>query len=81
LARSPLAPQAYRIGRTFATQFHPEVNETMITRWSGGAGGEELRARGSSREAIREETSRHVLTSRPNADRIVDWFLETVAGE
>ncbi len=80
LARSPIAPQAYRIGRTFATQFHPEVNETMITRWSSGAGSEELFARGSSREEIREQTSRNVLQSRPNAERIVDWFLENVAG-
>ncbi len=81
LARSPIAPQAYRLGRTFATQFHPEVNETMITRWSSGAGGDELRARGSSTEELRAETSLNVLESRPNAERIVDWFLEYVAGQ
>ena len=79
LARSPLAAQAYRLGRTFATQFHPEVNETMIARWSSGVGGDELRARGTSTDAIRAETSRNVLESRPNAERLVDWFLESVA--
>ena len=80
LAHSPVAPQAFRMGRTFATQFHPEVNETMITRWSSGGGSAELHARGSSSEAVRAETSRNVLTSRPNAERLVDWYLDNVAG-
>ena len=78
LARSSVAPQAYRLGRTFATQFHPEVNETMITRWSID-GADTLRKRGSSTEELRAETSHNVLESRPNAERIVDWYLEYVA--
>ncbi|CAB4879507.1 unannotated protein [freshwater metagenome] len=80
LARSPLAPQAFQLRRTFATQFHPEATEAMITRWSSGGGVAELHARGSSSEAIRAETSRNVLVSRPNAERLIDWYLETVAG-
>ncbi|MCU1400404.1 MAG: putative amino transferase [Acidimicrobiales bacterium] len=79
LARSPLATQAYRIGRTFATQFHPEVNEAMITRWSID-GAETLLARGSSTEQLRAETSRSVLESQPNAEHLVDWYLDQVAG-
>ena len=79
LARSPLAAQAFRLGRTFATQFHPEVNEAMITRWATD-GAETLRRRGSSTEELRAETSRNVLESRPNADRIVDWYVEHVVG-
>lgn len=79
LARSPLCPQAYRIGRTFATQFHPEVNEAMITRWATD-GADTLRERGSSAEELRAETSRNVLLSRTNAETIVDWFVEHVAG-
>lgn len=79
LARSPLAPQAFRLGRTFATQFHPEVTEAMITRWAAD-GDETLRRRGSSTEDLRAETSRNVLDSRPNAHRIVDWYVEHVAG-
>lgn len=78
LARSPVAPQAYVLGRTFATQFHPEVNEAMITRWSGD-GADTLRRRGSSPEELRAETSVNVLASRANAERLVDWFLEHVA--
>ena len=79
LARSPRATQAYRIGRTFATQFHPEVNESMITRWAID-GAETLEMRGSSAEALRAETSRNVLDSRPNAEHLVDWYLQAVAG-
>jgi len=78
LARSPLAIQAYRLGRTFATQFHPEVNESMVTRWALD-GGETLRERGSSIEELRAQTSRNVLESRPNAEGIVDWYLDRVA--
>ena len=80
LARSPIATQAYRIGRCFATQFHPEANETMITRWSSGAGVAELLGRGTSADEVRAETSRNVILSAPNAERIVDWFLDSVAG-
>ncbi|MCU1364454.1 MAG: putative amino transferase [Ilumatobacteraceae bacterium] len=79
LARSPVATQAYRIGRTFATQFHPEVNEAMITRWALD-GAETLLARGSSAEQLRAETSVSVLESRPNAEHLVDWYLDHVAG-
>jgi GMP synthase-like glutamine amidotransferase len=78
LARSPLAPQAYRLGRTFATQFHPEVNEAMITRWATD-GASTLERRGSSTEELRAETSRNVGTSRPNAEHLVDWYLTQVA--
>jgi len=79
LARSPIATQAYRLDRTFATQFHPEVNETMVTRWSI-AGEETLRERGTSSDELRRQTSKNVLESQPNAERIVDWYLERVAG-
>jgi GMP synthase-like glutamine amidotransferase len=78
LARSPVCPQAYRIGRTFATQFHPEVNESMITRWALD-GADTLASRGSSTDELRAETSRNVLESRANAEHIVDWYVHHVA--
>lgn len=77
-ARSAVGPQAWRLGRTFSTQFHPEATETMLNRWSSGAGAEELVRIGSSAEALMVTTRANVQRSRPNADRIVDWFLETV---
>ena len=79
LARSPIAVQAYRLGRTFATQFHPEVNEAIVTRWATD-GAETLRRRGSSTAELRAETSINIVESGPNAAQIVDWYLEHVAG-
>ena len=77
LAVSPVGPQAYRVDRVVATQFHPEATETMLRRWSAGSGGDELRRSGSSPEELLEQTRVAVLTSAPAAGRIVDWFLET----
>lgn len=79
LARSAVGPQAWQLGRTFSTQFHPEATETMLRRWSAGPGADELARTGSSAEALLATTRANVLHSRPNADRIVDWFLDTVA--
>ena len=47
----------------------------MVTRWAID-GGDTLRGRGTSTEELRAETSRNVLDSRPNAERLVDWFVE-----
>ena len=80
LARSPLCTQAYRIGRTFATQFHPEVNEAMVTRW-GIDGADTLASAGHlDRRAARRDRRATCSTVAPNAERLVDWFLEHVAG-
>ena len=79
LARSAVGPQAWRLGRTFSTQFHPEATETMLRRWSAGPGADELARTGSSAEELMAVTRANVALSRPNADRIVDWFLEVVA--
>jgi GMP synthase-like glutamine amidotransferase len=79
LATSPVGPQAIRRGRTFATQFHPEATETIVARWSSGDGSTELERLGSSVESLMAETRRHVTTSRPACDRLVDWFVNEVA--
>ena len=78
LARSAVGPQAWRMGRVFSTQFHPEATETMLSRWSAGPGADELARTGSSAEALMAATRVNVRDSRPNSDRIVDWFLDTV---
>lgn len=80
LARSPVGPQAWRLGRTFCTQFHPEATETIVSRWVSGAGGEELARLGSSRHRMLADTAANVAVSTLNAERLVDWFLDSVAG-
>jgi GMP synthase-like glutamine amidotransferase len=44
LALSDAGPQAMQVGRSFGTQFHPEANEAIISRWMGGEGAAELAA-------------------------------------
>jgi GMP synthase-like glutamine amidotransferase len=77
LARSDAGPQAWRIGSTFATQFHPEATETMLDRWTA-SGGDELARNGLSRESMMTATRANIDRSRQNADRLVDWFCEHV---
>lgn len=79
LARSPVGPQAWRIGRSFATQFHPEATETMLARWTAG-GSAELERFGRAADALMAETRANVRVSREHAEHLVDWFLDEVAG-
>ncbi len=81
LGRSSAGSQMVRLGRTFATQFHPEVNESIVTRWARSeSGSTELAKRGMSPDELIDITRRHVIDSQPNAERLVDWFVNKVAG-
>ena len=80
LATSPSGPQAVSGGRTFATQFHPEATETIISRWTAGGGGDDLGRMGLTPEGLLAATREHVKSSRPAAERLVDWFLDDIAG-
>ena len=79
LARSDVGPQAWRIGRSFCTQFHPEATESMLSRWTAGVGGTEIEKFGSSVEALMEDTRRNVIVSREHADHLVDWFVNSLS--
>ncbi|MEI8238565.1 MAG: gamma-glutamyl-gamma-aminobutyrate hydrolase family protein [Actinomycetota bacterium] len=78
MARSAVGPQAWNLGRVFATQFHPEVNESVVRRWASGAGAEELLRIGSNVDALMEVTRDSIDASRSNAERLVDWFCDSV---
>lgn len=81
LARSAVGPQAWRLGRSFCTQFHPEATETMIRRWANSEGGSaELLKYGIKPDHLIDEARRNVADSQPAAEHIVDWFLDRVAG-
>jgi GMP synthase-like glutamine amidotransferase len=81
LARSAIGPQAWRIGSSFCTQFHPEATETMIRRWANSDGGSaELLKYGMKPDELIEETRRNVADSQPAAEHLVDWFLDRVVG-
>ena len=78
LARSESGPQVFTARRTLATQFHPEANESMLARWTGGSPDELVRL-GLSPEGVMADTRRFVAQSRLAAERLVDWFCETIA--
>ena len=81
LARSASGPQAWRLGRSFCTQFHPEATETMIRRWANSEGGTaELLKYGIKPDDLIDDSRRNVADSQPAAEHIVDWFLSRVAG-
>jgi GMP synthase-like glutamine amidotransferase len=81
LARSEVGPQAWRMDRSFCTQFHPEATETMIRRWANSEGGStELLKYGIKPDELIDETRRNVADSQPAAEHLVDWFLDRVAG-
>lgn len=80
LALNGVGPQAWRIGRGFATQFHPEANESIIERWSSGVGRAELERFGMSPDGLLAETRARAAISQSNSDRIVDWFVEECVG-
>lgn len=79
LAASPLAEQAFRIGRSLALQFHPEVTEAIVTRWCTG-GADELARHGRDAASILAQTQTEVGRCGAAAVRLVDWFCAEVAG-
>ncbi len=80
IARSPSGPQAMVGPRLLATQFHPEATETMLSRWTSGDASE-LRRLGLDPDEVMADTRREVVNSRPRAEALVDWFVETHMGE
>lgn len=79
MARTESGPQAWNLGRMFCTQFHPEVHEGVVRRWATGFGEQELLRIGSSPDELLQATRAAVGASRPNAERLVDWFCESIA--
>lgn len=75
LARSVVGPQAWQLGRSFCTQFHPEVHESIMARWTKGPGAAELERMGSTAEQVMAETRANIQVSREHAEQLVDWFV------
>jgi GMP synthase-like glutamine amidotransferase len=78
MARTTVGPQAWRMGRSFCTQFHPEATESVLRRWIEGGGAEEYIAFGGDPQQFLDATRANVAESQANSDVIVDWFCATV---
>jgi GMP synthase-like glutamine amidotransferase len=78
-ASTALCPQAFRMGRALAVQFHPEVTVEIITRWSGPSV-HHLPLVGHTLESLLAESTARMAQHRANAHRLFDRFLTEVAG-
>jgi len=77
LGRSERAEQAFRSGRTLGIQFHPEVNESIVVRWSR-SGAEDLATLGIDPDLLVERSRAEVDRTRLASAALVDWFCTEV---
>jgi GMP synthase-like glutamine amidotransferase len=79
IARSAISPQAFQYHRTLAVQFHPEATSEMIDRWLS-EGADKVSAAGVNSSEVRAQSSALAESARERGHRLVDYFLEAVAG-
>ena len=83
LARNEVGPQAFRLRRNLAVQFHPEVDEDNVAQWFAMAGDEAhefAHAAGLTVERILADTRSNQQRAAADVDRLVNRFLTEVAG-
>jgi GMP synthase-like glutamine amidotransferase len=79
LASSPVGPQAFKVGRSLAVQFHPEVDHDHLSMWMSSGGATELESMGGDVEALLVETKRRDDEMATRVGTLIDWFLTEVA--
>lgn len=77
-ASTAAGPQAYRLGRMLALQFHPEVSTEIIRRWAQDAGAD-AEKHGVDLEAVYAESEERAESNRERCYALVDAFLDRVA--
>ncbi|WEH12862.1 type 1 glutamine amidotransferase [Streptomyces sp. VNUA24] len=75
LARSPVGPQAFRIGRSLGVQFHPELTEETLSQWLDLGGARQAEEHGSDPDRLLGETRARREEARQRAYGLVDGFL------
>jgi GMP synthase-like glutamine amidotransferase len=79
IARSAVSPQAFRYRRALGVQFHPEATSEMIDRWLSEAS-DKVSEAGVDAGEVRAQSSAFAGSARERSRRLVDYFLEEVAG-
>jgi GMP synthase-like glutamine amidotransferase len=79
LAETDLGTQAFVAGRSLGLQFHPEVTPEIMDEWVRTYR-HELDAEGIDPDALLEETNRRAGVSKRTSWRLLEGFLDRVAG-
>jgi len=77
-ASTDAGPQAYRLGRMLALQFHPEVSTEIIRRWGRDAA-TDAAEHGVDLEAMYRQSEELAEQNRQRCFALVDAFLDRVA--
>lgn len=79
LASTEICPQLFRMGRSLATQFHPEISVDLASEWLEAASDDYLASVGVVRSEMLTAIARNEAANRRNCFELVDWFLDDVA--
>lgn len=77
-ASTAAGPQAYRLGRMLALQFHPEVSPDIIRRWGTDATAD-AEEHGVDLEQLFRQSDQLADQNRTRCHALVDAFLDKVA--
>lgn len=83
VARNAVGPQAFRLRRNLAVQFHPEVDEDNVAHWFAMAGDEAhafAESAGITVEQVLADTRANEQRVAADVQRLVRRFLPEVAG-
>jgi GMP synthase-like glutamine amidotransferase len=78
IADSPVGPQAYTVGRSLGTQFHPEVTPEIMHEWVR-VYRHELEEEGVDPDRLLEETHERWKRTKASSWKLLDRWLERVA--
>jgi len=81
IARSAGSPQAFRIGRCLAVQFHPELTPAGLAQWLANGGEKKAQAVGVDPQTLRTATGATEPQARARAAALIDIYLGQVMSQ
>lgn len=76
IARNPAASQAFRLRRSLAVQFHPELTPSMLQGWLGNGGQQALELAGVDVPELVAATDREASAAEARTHALVDGFVD-----